>query len=132
MRYLRGLVNWMSRLRKTMSRRSKEYGDMAKKIRARKKEMSDAYKGLYKHIKIVYKCSKKGSKYRRKYGRRYRKARRGYGRARAARRARARRRASRNRKRALKYKQCGKRAQARYDRVLKRYCFFFYMSHSCI
>ena len=121
MRMLRSVVNWMSKLRRTMNRRAKEYKELAGKLRARKKEMSAAYKGLYKHFKILRGCYKKGSRRYRRSQRTYRRSRKGYSRARAARRARYRRRAARNRRRSYRYGACGKRAQKYAARIDKRW-----------
>ncbi len=57
----RSIVNWYGRRMKTMKRSSNEYKEVTKLSRARTKEMSDAYKGLYKHYKVVWKCYKKGT-----------------------------------------------------------------------
>jgi hypothetical protein len=73
-------------------------------MRARKKEMADAYKGLYKHSKIVWHCFKKDDpnpKIVAKYKQLYRvqhKAHKWYGRAQAAKRARLLRKSARNAK----------------------------------
>ena len=119
MRMLRSVVNWMSKLRRTMNRRAKEYKELAGKLRALK--VSAAYKGLYKHFKILRGCYKKGSRRYRRSQRTYRRSRKGNSRARAARRARYRRRAARNRRRSYRYGACGKRAQKYAARIDKRW-----------
>jgi hypothetical protein len=57
-----------------MKRTSKEYGDVSTEMKVRSKEMSDAYKGLYKHYKIVWHCYKKGTPAYKRWYRRYHSA----------------------------------------------------------
>lgn len=121
MRMLRSVSNWLSKRRKTMKRGGNEYNEVTKEMRVRQKEMSDAYKGLYKHYKIVWKCYKKGSGQYKRWYHRYHSAHKWYGRAAAARRARYVRKARRNKKKFWSYPACGKRAAARSEKINKRW-----------
>ena len=127
MKLLRQIVNWLSGRQKKIKRTTKEYQTVVTDLRARKKEMADAYKGLYKHSKIVWHCFKKDDpnpKIVAKYKKLYRvqhKAHKWYGRAQAAKRARLLRKSARNAKKFWTYPSCGKRAQERIANIDKRW-----------